>query len=331
MGSQEHTPTDLVSTLTEFFGPDVSIHPWQGSVNLPLFMQSLYAIYETTILDTQCLILEVTGDLPRVGQIEKHRQLLFEQTPKEVVMFHHKISAQRLKTYMSKRISFITGTEQVFLPFLGLKLTRQQHEPLPRTTSFSPVTQCVYLTFLYEEGLVINTTQMAQKLKISQMSASRALNALAENTLLTFEWSGPLNRSKTYRRFEGPQYVSKGVPFLRSPVLRTVHTTTKVYDGPIAGLEALSKMSMLNPPLYSVRAISSTQMSAHHFTITKDPGAFPAQDITELQLWRYDPLLFAKGNMVDPISLYASLMETKDERVMRALETVVRLRAGALL
>ena len=324
MDSQEHSLPTLVPILAEFLGTDVAIHPWEGSVNLPLFIQSLYAIYETTILDTECLILEVIGDPPRVEQIEKHRQLIIEQTSKEVVMFHHRISAQRLKTYISKRISFITGTEQVFLPFLGLKLTQQQREPLPCITLFSPITQCVYLMFLYEEDLVINTTQMAQRLNISEMSASRALNALAENALLTFAWSGPLNRSKTYRRLEGPQYVSKGLPFLQSPVLRTVFTNTKVYDGPIAGLEALSKMSMLNSPRYSVRAISSKQMSAHHFTITKDPGAFPAQDIIELQLWRYDPLLFCKDDVVDPISLYASLKEVKDERVIQALEEMVK-------
>ena len=329
MDSQEHSLPNLASFLAKFLGRDIRIHPWKGVTELPLFIQSLYAIYETTILESECLILEVIGDPPRVGQIEKHRQLIFEHSPKEVVMFHHKISAQRLKTYISKRISFITGTEQVFLPFLGLKLTQQQHEPLPPITSFSPIAQCVYLTFLYEEDLVINTTQMAQKLNISEMSASRALNALAEHELLTFVWSGPLNRSKTYRRLEGTQYVSKGVHFLLSPVLRTVFTTTRFDEGPIAGLEALSKMSMLNPPRYSVRAISSKQMGAHHFTITKDPGAFPAQDITELQLWRYDPLLFARGNMADPVSLYASLKETKDERVIQALETIVGLRAEA--
>ena len=325
MNSKEHT----IIKLASFLQMDVPIHRWKESVDLPLFIQSLYAIYETTILDTECLILEVIGDPPRVEQIEKHRQLIIEQTSKEVVMFHHRISAQRLKTYISKRISFITGTEQIFLPFLGLKLTQQQREPLPRITSFSPITQCVYLMFLYEADLVINTTQMAQRLNISDMSASRALNALAENALLTFAWSGPLNRSKTYRRLEDPQYVSNGLPFLQSPVLRTVFTNTKVYDGPIAGLEALSKMSMLNSPRYSVRAISSKQMSAHHFTITKDPGAFPAQDIIELQLWRYDPLLFCKDDVVDPISLYASLKEVKDERVIQALKTIVGLSADA--
>jgi len=323
MDRQEHTLTNFAPSLTEILGMDVAIHPWQESVNLPVFMQSLYTIHETTILDTECLILEVTGDPPRVNQIEKHRQLILEQTPKEVVMFHHRIGTQRRKTYISKRISFITGTGQVFLPFLGLKLSRQQQEPLPRRMSFSPISQCLYLTFLYEEDLVINTTQMAQRLKISEMSASRALNALAEQTLLTFAWSGPLNRSKTYRRLEGTQYLSKGLSLLRSPVLKTVYTTTRFDEGQIAGLEALSKMSMLNPPLYSIRAISSKQMSAHHFVLTKDPGAFPAHDITELQLWRYDPLLFSSSNMVDPISLYASLKDTNDERVMQALETLL--------
>ncbi len=42
-------------------------------------------------------------------------------------------------------------------------------------------------------------------------------------------------------------------------------------------------------------------------------------------MWEYDPGLFKRQNIVDPVSLYASLKEEKDERVEQAFETVLDL------
>ena len=43
----------------------------------------------------------------------------------------------------------------------------------------------------------------------------------------------------------------------------------------------------------------------------------------ELEIWHYDPDLFAKKGCVDPYSLYLSLKETEDERVEAALEELM--------
>ncbi|EFB40206.1 MULTISPECIES: hypothetical protein [Parachlamydia] len=43
----------------------------------------------------------------------------------------------------------------------------------------------------------------------------------------------------------------------------------------------------------------------------------------ELEVWNYDPELFAKDGIVDPFSLYLSLQESKDERVEGALEEMM--------
>ncbi|GEM_PF-3944963 len=43
----------------------------------------------------------------------------------------------------------------------------------------------------------------------------------------------------------------------------------------------------------------------------------------EIEIWKYDPELFAREGVVDPLSLYMSLKDTKDERVEMALEQQV--------
>ncbi len=45
-----------------------------------------------------------------------------------------------------------------------------------------------------------------------------------------------------------------------------------------------------------------------------------AQDTCTIQVWRYDPTLFAKNVVVDIFSLYLSLKDETDERVELAMQ-----------
>ena len=46
-------------------------------------------------------------------------------------------------------------------------------------------------------------------------------------------------------------------------------------------------------------------------------------DAIELEIWRYDPAMFATDGIVDPFSLYLSLKDSKDERIQIALEEMM--------
>jgi len=50
----------------------------------------------------------------------------------------------------------------------------------------------------------------------------------------------------------------------------------------------------------------------------KEPGTL------EIEVWSYAPILFAKDKLVDRLSLYLSLKESKDERVEAALEEMMK-------
>ena len=47
-------------------------------------------------------------------------------------------------------------------------------------------------------------------------------------------------------------------------------------------------------------------------------AASPEPDTLEIEIWRYDPELFAQNGIVDQLSLYLSLQEMDDERVETA-------------
>jgi hypothetical protein len=51
---------------------------------------------------------------------------------------------------------------------------------------------------------------------------------------------------------------------------------------------------------------------------SREPGAL------EIEVWSYAPSLFAEGEVVDRLSLYLSLKESKDERIEAAREEMVK-------
>jgi NADPH-dependent 7-cyano-7-deazaguanine reductase QueF-like protein len=92
----------------------------------------------------------------------------------------------------------------------------------------------------------------------------------------------------------------------------------------IAGLNALSELSMINSPGYPVVAISQNQFSNQKIDIIKNKDLINDAQLVELQIWDYDPKHFSENNHVDILSLYASLKEETDERIEQALEEVLR-------
>ena len=87
------------------------------------------------------------------------------------------------------------------------------------------------------------------------MTASRALNALYDAKLLTYETGGKTGRTKEYRRIADPEYFTLGRALLRSPIKRVVHVRNAPSNSFVAGLEALVELSILKAPGYRVRAI----------------------------------------------------------------------------
>ena len=88
----------------------------------------------------------------------------------------------------------------------------------------------------------------AEKLGLTVMTASRALNDLYDANLLIYEIGGKTGRSKEYRRISDPEYFEKGRRFIKSPVKKVVYVKSAPAGTLVAGLEALAELSMINPP-----------------------------------------------------------------------------------
>lgn len=303
---------------------NVIIKPWQGQSKLSMLMQSYYNYYFTNILRVPCVLVDIIEDIPSINVIEKHMQNIKSAYDGQIVFCFKELSSYRRKSLIERRIPFVIYNGQMFLPFLGLDLQRSPSKIEKNNETFSINGQKVYIYFLYNKDLVINATELARSLKTTKMTASRALNELEKFSLLTSYIAGNQMRSKYYQTIKVSKYVEKGFYYLKAPFNRKVYVEKAPSASYISGLEALAKNSMLNPPINKVRAIHNKLYQKLRLEIIDNTDRIKDENFVELEIWQYDPGLFANNDVVDPLSLYASLRNHKDERVQQALDESLR-------
>lgn len=310
--------------LKENIDAHIMINPWREKDSIPVFLRNIYVFYEMTILNAPCVLVEIIDEMPGIDVLQKHIKRIHEFTNQQIVLYCKEITRYRRKSLIENRIPFFVEDGQMFLPFLGLNLKKVPQSVKKDVHTFSPSTQKVYLYFLYNKDNVVNTTELAEKLDLTVMTASRTLNDLYYAKLLRYEIGGKTGRSKEYRRIADPEYFKVGKTFMKSPVKKVVYVRRPPEGALIAGLEALAGLSMINPPNHLVRAISQQQLDKEDFEIVNNRDIVKDEKLVELQIWDYDPKEFANKNHVDYMSLYASLKEENDERIEQALEEILR-------
>lgn len=310
--------------LRENIDNHVTIKPWQEKNVFPVFLRDIYNFHEMTILRTPCILIEIINEMPGVDVLKKHINRIETLTNRQIVLFYKQITWYRRKSLIENHIPFVIEDGQMYLPFLGLDLNKAPQYVEKEVKHFSSSAQLAYLYFLYRKNQVVNSTEFAEKIRFTKMTASRALRELYNANLLTYEIGGKTGRSKEYKRIPDPEYFLKGRTYIQSPVKKIVYTKTEPLGALIAGLDALAKLSMINPPGHPIRAIGLDQFNTQKIEIIKNKDLIKDAKMVELQIWNYNPKEFTDKQYVDLLSLYASLKEENDERIEQALEEVLR-------
>ena len=309
--------------LKENVDENVVIKLKKGESIFPVFLTDIYNFYDLNILDTSCVLLEILEDLPGVDVIQKHIKRIGKLTNQQIVLYYKAITRYRRKSLIENRIPFIIEDGQIFLPFLSLDLKKLPQYVDKEATKFTPSEQLMFLYFLYNKDTVVNTTEVARNMEFTSMTASRALNKLYDAKLVTFEFGGKTGRSKEYKRISDPEYFEKGLRYMKTPVKQVLYVEEVPKNSLIGGLEALSELSMINPPGYMVRAISSKYLNTQDIKFINNMDIVKDNKFVQLEVWEYDPKLFTDKKYVDLLSLYASLKDEQDERIEQALEEML--------
>ena len=310
--------------LKENIDGNANIKPWKGKKNLPLFLMERYDFYRVNLLDQVFILVEIHGEAPKINDMRKHIATMQKHTKEALVFLFKSISQFKRKSLIEHKIPFVVENGQMYLPFLGLELKNATKEQIKSIEKFTSSTQLVFLYFLYRQNLKINATELAKKMEVTNMTAVRALNELYDLGLLTYEVGGKTRRSKEYKRIPDPEYYHKGSEYLKNPISNVAYMEQVPENSLVAGLEALSKISMINPPKTPVRAISRTKANMVKDNFIKNRDKIKEQNVIEVQIWDYDPKLLAEGKHVDRVSLAMSMSDIKDERIEQAIEEILR-------
>jgi DNA-binding MarR family transcriptional regulator len=311
--------------LLEALGVVVSPTRWPDEGRLPLLIRDRYAFHEVEILGLPCLLMVDQGtESPSAATIRKQMDQIRPKWPGELVYVRGQVVAYQRKRLIEQKVPFIVPGNQMYLPMLAIDL-REHFRRLRQTPStLSPATQAVVLhALLCGEQRIGTPAVLAERLGYTKMTMTRAFDQLDAAGLGDVSKQGRQRwlTMKDSRR----DFWQEALPFLRTPAKqrKQIRRTTEEPIGPVAGLSALAKYSMLSAPSIPTLAISANRWKAIQRRAGFQQAASDDPDSQEIEIWTYDPGLFARSQVVDRFSLFLSLRGSKDERVETALEEMM--------
>ena len=276
--------------------------------------------------ETCSFILVTIPDNERFGVVAFEKQIsqISAKFNMPAAFEFENISRTQRDSLLERNIPFISASGQLYLPFLGMALSnRFPHSPRIRPERMMPVTQALFLFMLYQsKGRPIMKKDAAEAIGATRTSITRASEQLAAMHLISQEMKG-----KEYHmtlQGAGIESFENAKPYLINPVQRmiTVVDEPGFEKYPLSGESALAKHTMLNDPVIPIHAVRKSGINPEKVTeidIRWEPG----KKAVKLELWKYDPCLFARNGTVDPVSLTMSFENNADERIEGAIEEVL--------
>ena len=308
--------SDLLKTA---FGLSCNIEPIRLK-SLPVYMTAGRKLYKVS-LGGETFMLAELSEKDRFGAVALKKQMngYYEKTGMNVAFCVDDISRVQRDAFVEKGIPFVALPDQIYLPFLGLMLSNNFKKKLALSADkMMPATQCVFLYLLYNgNSRPVIKKQAAEDLGLTKTSITRASEQLKAMGLISEKKTG--RETEMIAVASGLELYERAKAYLIKPVQRSFFINVSVpVHGFKAGESALSDQSMLGKPKTDVLAVykgSKDVQSLQEIDPRWNEG--PA---VMIELWKYDPGLFAKNGTVDPVSLAMSLSDNEDERVQGELQ-----------
>jgi DNA-binding MarR family transcriptional regulator len=312
--------------LSQVFGEGaVLAGPGAKTSRLPYFLQDTYEVWSGELLGYPVTLACVKVHQPLAFKhLVQHAKQLRELLHAPVIIALPDITAGERKQLIAQGLAFVVPGRQLFAPQLGMILSeRFGAEPRREQALASPATQALLIWFLNHPPVteVWHPFEDAATLGYAGMTATRAIRELLQFNLFELEVRG---RAK-YLKLTGTrrELWERAKPHLRSPVLRTLWTYDRrildVTGTRCAGESALAQLTMVNEPQQQVVALTGEAAQQ-----VKQAGIFfELREIAEgiaVQVWSYKPSMQTQVKTVDPLSLWLSLRDNRDDRVQLALE-----------
>ena len=309
--------------LNTLFCQSVRLSPARhDDAQLPPYLRGRYSVYRyrvpqgvlVAIQDRQWSGMETPEEL--LG-IAARFQAQFELP---VVLLVGELTSTLRNRYVGRGVPFASLNGVAFVPGYFMQLARlRQGLPLHRE-KVNAHGQLMFLRHLLHGDVSGESLRrVAELLHCHPIQISRGKDSLAAHALCSF--SGRTRNARFSLPEPSADLWLRARDVLDSPVARILYLNRIPAHAPLAGESALSRSSLLSPPALPCYAMGRED-AAHIPAARILPDAYGAA--ASVQVWRYDPaLLMQRGDTcVDPLSLYLSLMDEADDRILQELQSL---------
>ena len=245
-----------------------------------------------------------------------------------VVLCPDALASYERRNLIQSRTPFIVPGNQMYLPNLGIDLREHfLQQRSVKQAKLSPSTQAMLIFALLNMPTQREWSpgDVGAAMGYAPMTVSRAIRELTHAGLMEVV---PVGRQKFLRQCgELQQIWQRALPLLRTPVTKTVNMPAAVLErcephARLAGYSALADGSMLSAPTTRIYAVPKQRWSPMLAGSARD-CADHNEHLVSVEIWQYETGILDNALTVDPLSLWLSLHDDKDDRVQIALDALM--------
>jgi len=325
----------LIGYIKDVIGIEIEVQPLDKVMTdkLPMYLNEGYQWYNAILAGRKCILTKMKEPANfTVGQLEKHIELAETKLGMVVIAVFDKLEAYNRKRLIDRRIAFIVPGKQVYIYNFFIDLKEFGNTAKKEFTVLTPTAQQLLLYQILDKQQnrqLENKTfkELAVLIGTNPMGITRAAENLKSLELI--EVSGEKEKFIRVRmeRHELWNNVLHRNLWI-NPVLKRVYVDEKPGIALLqCNASALPEYSDMNPDRQEFYAIEKSvfyglQKSNALLNANENEGRYC------LEVWKYNPEILVRGlnnivPVVDPLSLYLSMKESKDERIEMALEQII--------
>lgn len=310
----------IVNYINKELGMSIEITPVNKRCihNLPTFLTSMYCLFSGKIHEQSVIFARYMPEIVLApSNYAKHERMLRQVFNDPIIFVFNQIQSYNKKRISDLGINYIVSDSVIHLPELFIilsKTAKKDHVVIAKP--LTPTAQTVLLYYLYNNKNDLSYKQLQESLGMPYPTVCRTIEILKTSKLCRVVGS----RDKTIQfDVDKIELFNRALPLMKSPVKRVIYSETVPNLSYKTGMTALSEYTMINPDVFEHVAISYGE-----YKQLKDYSIEDNHLPIHIEVWDYDPSMFAQKDVVDVISLYLSLKDNQDERIHYELNQIIQ-------
>ena len=275
---------------------------------LPLAYRGRYDIFTVETNGVLWMAIHPKDDIGLVV-LRRDRAVVEKITGLNCAVFLDRTTFYIKEKMIEEGIPFVIDRKQVFLPFIGYLLSKENERELAPVHLISFLTQKMLLIAIYERWNEVKVSDAAKRLEVSTKSASRCFDELEYLNIDVLGMKGksrviniPNDRKQVWQQIEN---------VLRNPVIRRFVLREDMKLEKKAGISALCEYSLLSDNAYPTYAVTKKELKASGVKEEKQASELEEIGCVVLEVGYFTDFL-GKG-LQDPLSVVLSLTEEEQE------------------